>query len=191
LEILLEEDRGRARLFCSDEGPGIDPSQAEEVFTGENLGGRGLRLGLGLSRDLTRMTDGDLWVGAPMRSGVTLVLDLPASSGLESEPAVESRSEVPMVLLPKGRLVVDVVQLPTGGALDIELTAIGLDRLARELLSAEAVTLLVRRGRGRSRPPTVEVRSSEPMPHSRSSRPSSRSMDGCGLKRASGPSSNA
>ncbi|MDP3985036.1 MAG: ATP-binding protein, partial [Acidimicrobiia bacterium] len=145
MEILLEEDRGRARLFCSDEGPGIDPSLAEEVFSGENPGGRGLRLGLGLSRDLARMMDGGLWVGAPIRSGATLVLDLPTSSGPESEPAVPTRSEVPTVLPPKGRLLVDIVQLLTGGALGIELTAIGLERLARELLSAETVTLLARR----------------------------------------------
>ncbi len=146
VEILLEENADRVRLYCADEGPGIDPLLAEEAFTGENNGGKGLRLGLGLSRDLARMMGGDLWLGEPIRSGATLVLDLPVSSDAEPEPVIPTAPALPSVLPPKGRLLVDVVQLLTGSSLDIEVTAMGLERLACELIAAEGITLLARRG---------------------------------------------
>jgi PAS domain S-box-containing protein len=74
------------RLVVSDDGPGIPPTQQEEIFEpfvqlGRSLtsGHEGTGLGLAISRDLARAMGGELTVDDTPGGGATFALALPAA----------------------------------------------------------------------------------------------------------------
>ena len=77
IEIAVERDGDRARLTVQDEGPGLEPEQAEhafERFWRGPAGGSGL--GLAIVKAIAERHGGSVTV-----SGARFVIELPASHG--------------------------------------------------------------------------------------------------------------
>ncbi len=150
LEISVERRNGRVALSISDEGPGVPAADAESVFHAS--GGKGLGLGLSLSRELARRMDGDLILDQPRRTGTTFTLLLPhADEAPERLPSLEFQaSEGGIALSPRARLLVDMAAALSERSMD--RTVARLDRLYTELLGATAGILVVPNGRDTWRP---------------------------------------
>jgi phosphoglycerate-specific signal transduction histidine kinase len=87
--IEVTEDRGRARLSVSDDGPGIEEAEAANIFQrfyrvdGAQASGSGL--GLAIARELVRLMGGSLEL-----ERTTFAATLPAAA-----PSVESATKTP------------------------------------------------------------------------------------------------
>ena len=84
IEIDVAVADRRARLWVSDQGPGMDPAQQAAIFNKFERLGRsgdgGSGLGLYISRRLARAMGGDLAVESAAGEGARFVLELPADS---------------------------------------------------------------------------------------------------------------
>lgn len=79
LIVRARAENDKVSLEVSDNGPGIEPDNIDQVF--EPLfttKARGIGLGLSVSRTLARANGGDLTVHSTPGSGATFTLDLPA-----------------------------------------------------------------------------------------------------------------
>ena len=76
IEMMVERRENAAVLSISDDGPGINPEEGEELFA-VGSSHKGLGIGLSLSRQLARAMDGDLILDRPLRQGATFSLVLP------------------------------------------------------------------------------------------------------------------
>ncbi len=75
----------RVDLHVVDRGPGIPPSQREDVFRpfqrlGDRSNGSGVGLGLAVARGFVEAMGGELVVDDTPGGGVTMVISLPAAS---------------------------------------------------------------------------------------------------------------
>ncbi len=92
--IEVTEDRGRARLSVSDDGPGIDEAEAANIFErfyrvdGAQASGSGL--GLAIARELVRLMGGSLELER-FESRTTFTVMLPAAAS-----SVESVTKTPV-----------------------------------------------------------------------------------------------
>lgn len=85
VRVGVERDAGNVRYVVEDDGPGIEPTEAESIFepgrrgtAGESANGEGAGLGLALARRLARGVAGDVAVATSER-GARLVVSLPAA----------------------------------------------------------------------------------------------------------------
>ena len=85
VRLALERDAGSVRYVVEDDGPGIEPAEAESIFepgrrgtAGRSANGEGAGLGLALARRLARGVAGDVAVATTER-GARLVVSLPAA----------------------------------------------------------------------------------------------------------------
>ncbi|HKE79876.1 MAG TPA: HAMP domain-containing sensor histidine kinase [Solirubrobacteraceae bacterium] len=89
ITIAVEGDHRRARLSVTDEGKGLDPSEAARAFErfwrGPNAAGEGSGLGLAIVRSIAERHDGRVEV-----DGARFTIDLPALKDL-SNPARRTR----------------------------------------------------------------------------------------------------
>ena len=148
---VLDSGDGLARLEVCDDGPGIPPELAEQVFepfftTRRSQGGVGL--GLSLARSVARELGGDLTAlcdGQGPLPGARLVLTLPAQAGPPAEPegqALPDAAETEAPPPPRRVLVVDDeddLQKMLGSALTMqgyEVTGAGTGEDALERLRA-------------------------------------------------------
>lgn len=92
IEIEAEHDGDRARIRVIDAGKGIATDQLERIFepfvrlepSAQGSTGKGVGLGLAISRDLARAMHGDITVSSVIGQGSTFVLELPAAVRTES-----------------------------------------------------------------------------------------------------------
>jgi PAS domain-containing protein len=141
VDVRFEHDKGAVTVHVSDNGPGIDPINAERVFSDPGSS-QGLGVGLGLSRDLARLLQGDLVVATqPPGTGATLSLTLPRAL---AEGITVRNDERPggAITLPAGpHMLISVTQLLTERNLDHMVA--GIHRILSEHLDAESGRLLV------------------------------------------------
>ena len=102
--IALEIESAEADVvFCvRDTGPGIEEADQERIFVPyeqiESIAhGRGIGLGLPLSRRLARLMDGDLWVESSpgKRRDVQAPTPWPSKGNRQLNPVPESRVRIP------------------------------------------------------------------------------------------------
>jgi signal transduction histidine kinase len=92
----VTEDRGRARLSVSDDGPGIDEAEAANIFErfyrvdGAQASGSGL--GLAIARELVRLMGGALELERS-EGRTTFAVTLPAAA-LSVESATKTPAQV-------------------------------------------------------------------------------------------------
>ncbi len=74
---------GTVTVRVADNGPGIDPSRRETIFSkGEKgLGSRGSGLGLYLVQTLVEGYGGEVWVEDGDHDGAVFVVELPTEDG--------------------------------------------------------------------------------------------------------------
>lgn len=142
VEVRFEHDGDTVTMHVSDSGPGIDASEVERVFSDPGPS-QGLGVGLGLSRDLARLLQGDLTVAPePFGTGATLSLTLPRSLS-EATSTRPDQQQSGSVTLPAGpQMLVAVAQLLTERNLD-QMVA-GIHRILSEQLDAESGRLVIR-----------------------------------------------
>ncbi|HET8893652.1 MAG TPA: ATP-binding protein [Gaiellaceae bacterium] len=85
VRVDVERNAGSVRYVVEDDGPGIEPAEAESIFepgrrgtAGRSANGDGAGLGLALARRLARGVAGDVVVATSER-GARLVVSLPAA----------------------------------------------------------------------------------------------------------------
>jgi two-component system sensor histidine kinase KdpD len=83
VEACVAQDR--VDLHVVDRGPGIPPSQREDVFRpfqrlGDRSNGSGVGLGLAVARGFVEAMDGELRVEDTPGGGITMVISLPVAS---------------------------------------------------------------------------------------------------------------
>ncbi len=140
VELTVHDSGSVVELLCRDSGPGIPPEQADSIFSERSGGsGRGLHVGLALSRRIAQDLDGDLELAGGDGPGASFRLTLPAAS----TGVVAGAGEI-SARTPRARMLIDIADAvlePSPGRIEI-----GLQRLATTLLDAVSVRLLTRRG---------------------------------------------
>ena len=138
VEVRFEHNGDAVTVHVSDSGPGIAASDTERVFSDPGST-QGLGVGLGLSRDLARLLQGELVVAnEPFGTGATLSLTLPRSLS-----AGTTKRQGGPVTLPAGpQMLVAMTHLLTERNLD--RMAAGIHRILSEHLDAESGRLVVR-----------------------------------------------
>ena len=142
IEMMVERRENAAVLSISDDGPGINPEEGEELFA-VGSSHKGLGIGLSLSRQLARAMDGDLILDRPLRQGATFSLVLPfAEEAPEMLPAVDPQMDADQLAMsPRSRLLVDMAAALSERSLD--RTVAGLRKLYVDLLNAVGGILFV------------------------------------------------
>jgi len=151
VEVRFEYREEVVDLSLADDGPGVPAERRESVFS-RPVSGKGLGLGLGISRDLARAMGGDLVVREEsLRKGATFMLTLPVGKegtvaiASAIDPDIEGEEEA-VVLSPSAQLLVDMTEILGDRSLD-RLVA-GLHKLFSDLLDAQAGLLVVRNRSG-------------------------------------------
>lgn len=145
VEVECTVDGDRVAVSVSDQGPGVDPGDAERLFQRGGGSGRGLHLGLATSRRLARLMGGELELAPSKRGGATFTLTLPRSD--RPAPATSEPHDTPVLALPpRARLLVEVAELLAGSSHD--RVAAGLQRMGVEMAGAAEAVLLVRTEKG-------------------------------------------
>lgn len=136
LEFTMERQGGTVALSISDDGPGIADAADIGLFTPHTPSGKGLGIGLSLSRELARRMGGDLTLSKSIRKGATFTLRLPhAAEPPERLPAIDPGIGAGTVALsPRSRLLVDMAAALSEQSLD--RTVAGLRKLYVSLLDA-------------------------------------------------------
>lgn len=129
--IRFERDGDRGHVVITDSGPGLPGGKVPSS--------KGLGVGLSTSRRLADMVGGALGP-EPSESGARFRLTLPASDE-RVERGERLTDETPP---PRARLLQEVADLLVGTSLERILT--GVSRLGREMLGADTVRVLERRG---------------------------------------------
>jgi PAS domain-containing protein len=140
MEIGSHREGERISITVSDDGPGITR------FPATVKGLPGLGIGLALSRSLAEEMGGRLEIVSPLRAGTTFLLSLPAAQAQPgSALAALPNSGGAGVRSPRMGLLADLTEALAERSL--ERAAVGLEGLARDLLSASYLLLAVPAGR--------------------------------------------
>ena len=146
VEIAVERRGDNVAFSISDDGPGIDPAESDELFAAAGSSHKGLGIGLSLSRQLARAMGGELALDKPTRKGATLSLVLPcADEAPELLPVVDARIGAgTLAMSPRARVLVDLAAVLSERSLD--RTVAGLRKLYVSLLNAVDGMLFVPAG---------------------------------------------
>lgn len=85
--VAIDQQDTQCLVSISDQGPGIEPELAEQIFdryrraSSVDQGIKGSGLGLHVARQIARAHGGDLVLAAPQRVGCRFVLSLPRDAG--------------------------------------------------------------------------------------------------------------
>jgi signal transduction histidine kinase len=82
VEVRLFAEDGRAAIEVRDNGPGLSPEMKRHLFEpgrSTKAAGGSLGLGLAVSRQLARLSGGDIWVASPPGDGTVFRVVFPAA----------------------------------------------------------------------------------------------------------------
>jgi C4-dicarboxylate-specific signal transduction histidine kinase len=85
VQVRVAAVEGQATILVKDNGPGIAPEIRSRVFepgVSTKRGGGALGLGLAISRNLARMSRGDISVSCPPEGGAAFVVTFPIEEGV-------------------------------------------------------------------------------------------------------------
>jgi two-component system C4-dicarboxylate transport sensor histidine kinase DctB len=80
VQVRVSAADGQATILVKDNGPGIAPEIRHRVFesgTSTKRGANALGLGLAISRNLARMSRGDITVSSPPEGGAAFLVTFP------------------------------------------------------------------------------------------------------------------
>lgn len=94
IRLWTEADGGHLKIFVADEGPGMDPADAEKIFTpflqlgGPNVSNQGgAGLGLAIVKRFAELHQGSVAVSTAPGEGTTMIVSLPIERMVQEESA--------------------------------------------------------------------------------------------------------